>query len=40
LSNFASIPSAGKFLLTLNMLLGRLEIFNIIALLMIKKGNF
>ncbi len=40
LSNYANIPNFGKFLLTINMLLGRLEIFNIIALFMIKKGNF
>lgn len=40
LSNYASLPDLGKFVLTLNMILGRLEIFNIIALLMIKKGRF
>ena len=40
LSNFASIPDAGKFVLTINMLLGRLEIFNIIALLMVRRANF
>lgn len=40
LSNFSSLPSMGKFVLSLNMLLGRLEIFNIIALLMIRKGNY
>lgn len=40
LSNYAGIPALGKFVLTLNMLLGRLEIFNIIALLMIRKGNY
>ncbi len=39
LSNFATIPALGKFVLSINMLLGRLEIFNIIALLMIRKGN-
>lgn len=39
LSNFSSLPSFGKFVLTLNMLLGRLEIFNIIVLLMIRKVN-
>jgi len=40
LSNYATIPSLGKFVLTINMLLGRLEIFNIIALLMIRRGNY
>ena len=39
LSNYASIPAPGKFMLTINMILGRLEIFNIIALLMIRKGS-
>lgn len=39
LSNYATIPSLGKLVLTINMLLGRLEIFNILALLMIRKGN-
>lgn len=40
LSNYASLPDLGKFVLTLNMILGRLEIFNIIALFMIRKGHF
>ncbi|MFO8022164.1 MAG: potassium transporter TrkG [Perlabentimonas sp.] len=40
LSNYAGIPDAGKFVLTINMILGRLEIFNILALLMIRRGNF
>ncbi len=40
LSNYSSLPSLGKFVLSINMLLGRLEIFNIVALFMIKKGNF
>lgn len=40
LSNYATLPSLGKFVLTINMILGRLEIFNIIALLMIRKGHF
>lgn len=40
MSNFSSIPSFGKFVLSINMLLGRLEIFNIIALFMIRKGGF
>lgn len=37
LGNFAEIPDLGKFFLTINMLLGRLEIFNILALIIIKK---
>jgi trk system potassium uptake protein TrkH len=37
LGNFSSIPDLGKYALSLNMLLGRLEIFNILALFMIKK---
>lgn len=40
LSNYAGLPDLGKLVLTFNMILGRLEIFNIIALLMIKKGRF
>jgi trk system potassium uptake protein TrkH len=40
LANFSTLPDLGKFVLSINMLLGRLEIFNIIALLMIRKGNF
>jgi trk system potassium uptake protein TrkH len=40
LSNYAGLPDLGKFVLTINMLMGRLEIFNIIALFMIKRGNF
>ncbi len=35
LGNFSSIPDAGKYLLSLNMLMGRLEIFNIVALVMV-----
>lgn len=37
LGNFAELPALGKFVLTLNMFFGRLEIFNILALFMIKK---
>ncbi|MCF8261148.1 MAG: hypothetical protein K9J12_10265 [Melioribacteraceae bacterium] len=37
LGNFALIPDLGKYVLSVNMLLGRLEIFNILALIMIKK---
>jgi len=37
LGNFAEIPDLGKFFLTINMLLGRLEIFNILALIIIKR---
>lgn len=36
LGNFNSLPSLGKFILTINMLLGRLEMFGIISLLFIK----
>jgi trk system potassium uptake protein TrkH len=36
LHNFAHIPDAGKWLLTLNMLLGRLEIFGFILLFLLK----
>jgi trk system potassium uptake protein TrkH len=35
LGNFSSIPDAGKFVLTISMLLGRLEIFSIITLFML-----
>jgi trk system potassium uptake protein TrkH len=37
LGNYAELPSMAKCILTINMLLGRLEIFNILALIMIKK---
>jgi trk system potassium uptake protein TrkH len=37
MSNFGSIPDFGKFIYTLNMLLGRLEIFSIIAIFVIRK---
>ncbi|MBS4014063.1 MAG: TrkH family potassium uptake protein [Bacteroidetes bacterium] len=40
LSNYSEIPSIGKFVLTINMLLGRLEILNIFAFLILKRGNF
>ena len=36
LANFASLPDMGKLILSLNMLLGRLEIFGIISLFFIK----
>ena len=36
LGNYSNLPDLGKFLLTINMLLGRLEIFGIISLLFIK----
>ena len=36
LGNFGGLPDAGKFILTLNMLLGRLEIFGIISLFYVK----
>ncbi|HPF93767.1 MAG TPA: potassium transporter TrkG, partial [Tenuifilaceae bacterium] len=35
-SNYAIIPDFGKFLLTLNMLLGRLEIFGLVLLVYMK----
>ncbi len=37
MGNFSSIPDFGKFVLSINMLFGRLEIFNILVLIMIKK---
>jgi trk system potassium uptake protein TrkH len=37
LGNYNGIPDLGKFLLSINMLLGRLEIFNIISLFYIRK---
>ncbi|MBE0663427.1 MAG: TrkH family potassium uptake protein [Bacteroidales bacterium] len=39
LANYSTIPGIGKFMLSINMILGRLEIFNIIALLMIRKSS-
>lgn len=36
LGNYSNLPDLGKFFLTINMLLGRLEIFGIISLLFIK----
>jgi trk system potassium uptake protein TrkH len=36
LGNYSNLPDLGKFYLTINMLLGRLEIFGIISLLFIK----
>lgn len=36
MGNFSTIPDLGKFFLSINMLLGRLEIFNILALIMMK----
>lgn len=37
LGNFANLPNLAKYLLSINMLLGRLEIFTILALFTIKK---
>lgn len=37
LGNFGSLPDLAKYLLSINMLFGRLEIFNILALILIKK---
>ncbi len=41
LSNFSGIPDAGKYLLSVNMLLGRLEILNVITLvaILVKKNK-
>jgi len=36
MSNFASIPDLGKFLLSINMLLGRLEIFGLLLILRLR----
>jgi len=36
MANFSTIPDAGKWLLTANMLLGRLEIYGFISLFMLK----
>lgn len=36
LGNFANLPDLGKYVLSLNMLLGRLEVFNIFAIFMIR----
>ena len=36
LGNFANIPDFGKYVLSLNMLAGRLEVFNLFAIFMIK----
>lgn len=38
MGNFSNIPDLGKLVLSINMLLGRLEIFNILALFMIRKA--
>ncbi len=37
LGNFGNLPDLAKYLLSINMLFGRLEIFNILALILIKK---
>jgi trk system potassium uptake protein TrkH len=37
LGNYGDLPALAKYVLSFNMLLGRLEIFNILALVMIKK---
>jgi len=39
LSNFHNLPDMAKIILTVNMLLGRLEIFNILVLLFIRRGR-
>lgn len=38
LGNYANLPDGAKFLLSINMLLGRLEIFNILTLLYFQKS--
>jgi trk system potassium uptake protein TrkH len=40
LGNYAGLPSAGKFVLTVNMLLGRLEILSVIAFVLIRRSRF
>jgi len=40
LSNFANIPELGKWILTANMILGRLEIYAVISLFMFKTWRF
>lgn len=37
MGNYAQLPALAKFMLTLNMFFGRLEIFNILALIMIRR---
>jgi len=37
LGNFSQLPDMAKYLLSVNMLLGRLEIFNVFALLLVRK---
>jgi len=37
LGNFGQLPDMAKYLLSINMLLGRLEIFNVFALLLVRK---
>jgi trk system potassium uptake protein len=39
MGNFGALPEAAKWLLSLNMLLGRLEIYNILAFLLILRGR-
>lgn len=40
LGNFDAIPSTGKFIYTINMLVGRLEIYNIFIFLTFTKERF
>lgn len=40
MGNFAGLPQAGKFILTINMLLGRLEILSVIAFVLIRRNRF
>jgi trk system potassium uptake protein TrkH len=39
MSNYSAIPAAGKWILTMVMLLGRLEIFGLVLFLMIKTSK-
>jgi len=36
MGNFGNLPSVAKFILSINMLLGRLEIFSVISLFFLK----
>ncbi len=37
MGNFAGVPDLGKFVLTINMLLGRLEVMNVLALFVLRR---
>jgi trk system potassium uptake protein TrkH len=40
LENYAAIPELGKWLLSVNMILGRLEIYAVISLFLVKTWRF